>query len=112
MTKATKAALLSGLVLPGAGHIYLRSYVRGAALLIVTALVLINLLQRAMQQANSIASNLLASGAADLDTIVAQATAATSRIDSTPFDIGTLVLGACWLFAIIDSYRIGKTLDK
>ena len=54
MKRSSKAALLSGLIFPGIGHMVLKQYLRGSVL---------------------------------------------------------IILGACWLIGIIDSYRLGIAKD-
>jgi hypothetical protein len=116
MSKSMKAALLSALIFPGTGHLYLRSYARGIILLAICTIALIDFMRRALQQAELIRAQLTteinAGGAVDIENLVAHATTAVDQIDHQPFTLATIVLFACWLFGIWDSYRIGQQLEK
>jgi len=50
MTKSTKAALLSGLIFPGIGHIVLKQYVRGSILALVALLAVSAMVKGQCQQ--------------------------------------------------------------
>jgi hypothetical protein len=54
MTKSTKAALLSGLIFPGIGHIVLKQYLRGSILALVTLLAVSAMVKVAFQRAQTI----------------------------------------------------------
>lgn len=116
MRKSTIAALLSACVLPGSGHIYLRSYARGIALLGISAAALVDFVHRVWQEAALIRGQLMAEinagGGGDIETLIAHAMSTVDRIDRQPFTIATLVLSACWLIGILDSYRLGKRFEE
>lgn len=110
--KVITATLLSALVFPGAGHLYLRSYPRGIGLIAINTLALIDFIRRAWHEAELIRAQIIdeisASGVIDLETIMAHTIAAVHRIDSTPFTFGGGVLLVCWLVGVFDSYRISS----
>ena len=116
MNKSTKAALLSALVFPGIGHLYLRSYTRGIILLAICTVALTDFIRRAWHEAElirtQINAEINATGIIDLESLIAHATAAADRIDHSPFTIATIVIVACWLIGIFDSYRIGKQFEE
>ncbi len=116
MNRTTKSILLSALVLPGAGHLYLRSYTRGIILLAICAAALTDFIRRAWHEAELIRARLIdevnAGGMFDLDALIAHATAAANSIDKKPFTLAGIVLIACWLFGIFDSYRLSKRLEE
>jgi hypothetical protein len=113
MTKPIKAALLSGLVFPGIGHLVLKQYVRGSLLLLVALVAMWALLNVAFQQAQTIVDRIV-SGEIPLDTGAISAVVANSSSDSdsTISSISMFVFLACWLIGIIDSYRVGAALKK
>lgn len=115
MNKSAKSALLSALVFPGIGHLYLRSYARGGVLVAIAVAALADFIHRAWQEAELVREQLTAeinaSGVVDLGDLIAHATTAADRIDNKPFTLAGGVLIACWLIGIFDSYRIGKKLD-
>ena len=112
MKKSTKAALLSGLIFPGIGHVALRKYLRGLILIATSLAALSILMARAYQHAQLIANRIL-SGEISMDTeAISQAVAASADAsDSLVGNILVGVLAVCWLAGIIDSYRIGASLE-
>ena len=113
MTKASKAALLAGLVFPGAGHLLLRRYQRGS-ILILSALVAYSIIIRSIfQQALTIVDRINSSDILlDTGAITEMVGSSTSGTNDLIEDIALIVLLACWLFGIIDSYRLGIAEEK
>jgi hypothetical protein len=113
MKKSSKAALLSGLVFPGVGHLVLKQYFRGYALVLSALVALWVIATRILQQAQTIVDR-INSGDMPLDSgaIAEIVSNSTGRADSLVESIAVIVLGACWLFGIIDSYRIGVSQEK
>jgi hypothetical protein len=109
MTSTTKAVLLSALVFPGCGHLWLKSKLIGGLLTAVTVVCLYFLLSNAMDIANEISAKIL-SGEIPLDvaSISAAVTAGISGSTSQQMTIATWVLVICWLIGIVDSYRVAK----
>ncbi|MBI1285889.1 MAG: hypothetical protein GC183_16415 [Thiobacillus sp.] len=109
MSRSTNAVLLSALVLPGAGQLYLKHHGRGFALIGVSLACLWILVDRAMQLASTVLDQLTAEGGAvdpaHITELVAQASNAPA---STLATIATLGLAGCWLVGIVDAYRLGK----
>lgn len=109
MSRLTNAILLSVLVLPGAGHLYLKHYPRGIALIVTSLACLGVLLERAMQQASIILEKLASEGDAvdpgRLADLVAQA---SNDPGSLVVTVASLVLAGCWVIGIVDAYRLGK----
>jgi hypothetical protein len=86
MKKSSKAALLSGLIFPGIGHIFLKEYLRGSALVVLSLAALSVVVTIAYQHALLI----------------------VDRVENA----AVIVLVACWLAGIIDSYRLGAVQEK
>ncbi len=107
--QSSKAALLSALVFPGLGHLLLRQTVRGWTLLLVSLAAISVVVRIAFLQAESIMGR-VASGNISLDAVaIGEAAAhAASASDERLSGISYLVFAACWLFGIIDAYRIGS----
>ena len=113
MTKSTKAALLSGLVFPGTGHLVLKQYLRGSILLL-TALIAMSVIVRIIfQQAQAIVDRVV-SGEIPLETAAISELVAGASGDSNSYisSVAMTVFLACWLIGIIDSYRVGIALEK
>jgi hypothetical protein len=110
MKVSYKAALLSALVFPGAGHVYLKRYSRallimfpvfaGLGYVIWTVTVsALNRLDDAMAKVQGGTTNLQA-----LSDIVGSKILTTDPYNDTVF----YVIVCIWIFAIIDAYRIGR----
>lgn len=108
MKKSTKAVLLSGLVCPGLGHVALKHYRRGWALMIVALIAVSVIAVEAFKSALNVVDR-INSGEIPLDTGAINAAIADSSSggDSLRVNISIMVFIACWLIGIIDSYRIG-----
>lgn len=113
MKKSSKAALLSGLVFPGLGHITLKQYLRGAMLIIATLAALSVIISSAYQRALTIVDR-INSGDIPVDTgaISEMVANSTSQAGDLMENIAVIVLAACWLFGMIDAYRIGVAQEK
>jgi hypothetical protein len=113
MKKSSKAALLSGLICPGLGHIFLKKYFRGAALVVLSLAALSVVVTTAYQQALLVADQIISGDVSMEAGAIAQAVAAsTDAADSLLENAAVIVLLTCWLAGIIDSYRLGVVQDK
>ena len=107
-----KAALLSGLVFPGLGQVVLKHYKRGIVLMFMVSSSLMVLIFKAVQHALNILEKIeLEGGVIDIYSITEAATQASSSSDSLIYKLGVLLIVACWIFGIVDAYRIGKKID-
>jgi hypothetical protein len=113
MKKSSKAALLSGLIFPGIGHMVLKQHLRGSVLMLSALAAFSVIVTRIFQQALTIVDR-INSGDVPVDTgaIAELVSNSTSGADSFIDNTAVLVLGACWLIGIIDSYRIGVAQEK
>lgn len=109
MSRSIKAALLSALIFPGAGHFLLRQYRRGVFLLLVSLLALSVIVTISTRQALAIVDEI------NSGQVPANAATITELLENPPDDEGswqvsvcTIVLGTCWLFGIVDAYRLGR----
>jgi hypothetical protein len=108
MNKAIKAALLSALVFPGLGQMYLKRYVRG---LIPMALTLIGLgvwvvdaTVRALQELDRIQ---IQGGLIDPNAIAGRVAASSASGGwYSPLLLPMIIV--CWLISVIDAYMLGK----
>lgn len=107
MSRSVTAAVLSALVFPGAGHIYLKRLARGCIFLLPALASLPVIFNQLMARAAPLAQQ-IASGALALDpvAIVAQ----LERQASSPLlAISSTVLLVCWGASIIDAFLIART---
>ncbi|OGU54106.1 MAG: hypothetical protein A2199_12520 [Hydrogenophilales bacterium RIFOXYA1_FULL_63_33] len=109
MSRSTNAVLLSALVLPGAGHLYLKHYPRGIALIAISLACLWVFVDRAMQQASIVLDQVASEGGAvdvgRLSDLVAQTSNGPGSLVVT---VASLVLAGCWVIGIVDAYRIAR----
>jgi len=113
MKHALKAVLLSALVLPGLGQYVLGRRRRGAVLIGIVLTALIVIVVQATRIALGILSRLEAGGTAlDMPAITAAAHDAMQGTGSASIQAMLVLLVVCWLFAIVDAYRIGHALDR
>lgn len=111
MRRSTTALLLSALVLPGAGHFYLKHAGRGAALMAISLICLWQIVTQVMQQASAVFDQALTSGGAiDIGHVTDLANQA-STVSGGVSTLATLGLTVCWVAGMIDSYRLGKRQD-
>ncbi len=111
MNKAQQALLWSALIFPGAGHFHLKQFQRGIVLVSITLVSLTLLLFKFVQQAYSVFEKLLTnSSAIDFQGIVSQLLQASAADQILMFSLWVLTL--CWLFSMIDAYRLGKKLTR
>lgn len=109
MSRSTTAVVLSALVLPGAGHLYLKQAVRGMVLIAVSLVCLGFIVSQAMRQASAILVQLESEGSVlDSGQLAELVSQSASHAGSGTATAATLVLVACWLFGIVDAYRQGQ----
>lgn len=110
MSKSIKAALLSALVFPGVGQLYLKRYAMATALLCVSFAALYVLLSQSIAIAIKLTDKIQMSGitpnAAAISELMSQSPAA---LGSQQIDIATFVLTFCWVAGIVHGYRAGRT---
>ena len=109
MSRSTNVVLLSALVMPGAGHLYLKHVWRGTVLIAISLACLWVFVDGAMQQASVVLDRLESEGgvldAGQLSDLVTQAANSSASHAAT---VATLVLAGCWLVGVVDAYRLGK----
>ncbi len=109
MSRSTTAVVLSALVLPGAGHLYLKQAGRGMVLIAVSLVCLGVIVAQAMQQASAVLVQLESEGGVlDPGQFAELVSQSASHAGSGAATAATLVLVACWLYGIIDAYRQGQ----
>ena len=113
MSRSATAVVLSALVLPGAGHLYLKHRRRGIALIAVSLACLWVLVDRAMQQASAVLERVeTAGGALDPGQLSDWVSQASGSSESAAATVAALVLAGCWLVGGVDAYRLGRMTEK
>ena len=112
MRRSTKAALISGLVFPGLGHVFLRKYPVGLVLLCLAGwsvyAVATTAIGTALEMVREIESGSVAVDASSLSQLIAQRSQQTESSTNLP----AWVLMLSWLIGIADSYRIGRAQER
>jgi hypothetical protein len=109
MKQSMKAALLSGLVFPGAGHLYLGRRLRGWAFIVSVLLIFAYLVIHVTVHAYREIEAAQAKGAAIDMTAIQHSVAAVSDGATTA---GFALLVLIWLAAILDAYVAGERLES
>jgi hypothetical protein len=110
MSRSATAVLLSALVLPGAGHLYLKQYSRGIALIAISLACLWVLVDRTLELASLLLERLASEdGMADAGRLADLVTQTASGPGSLAVTSASLVLAGCWVIGIVDAYRIART---
>jgi hypothetical protein len=112
MNNSLKGALLSGLIFPGLGQIVFKHYKRGMYLILTVSVSMMVIVVKAVRHGLAILEKIrVEGGVIDLETITEVATKATSATDSLIFNAAFLLIIICWIFGIVDAYKIGKKMD-
>jgi hypothetical protein len=111
MSRSTTALLLSVLVFPGAGHLYLKR--RGRALLFIapTVVALGYFLADAAKRAGEMADQIM-TGSLGTDPVAIAAK--LEQAGPTPFllNLAIYVMLACWIGATIDAWLLARRTPK
>ena len=111
MKTSTKALLLSGLVLPGAGHLYLKKYLQGALLCVAALIAVGYLVSSAVTTALAVVRQ-IEDGEVPLDApTITAVVEQQSRADASMVNAATFAMTGIWLIGMVDSYRLGRKQD-
>lgn len=112
MKRPVKAVLLSGLVFPGVGHIYLKRFIPGVVLALIAIIATGYLVANATHIAMAVFDKVM-NGEVEPDaTVITNMVSRQSQQVARSSDIATYMLVAAWLVGMIDSYRIGIALER
>ncbi len=113
MSTSIKALLLSALVFPGAGHIFLKKYLIAAALAGSALIALYSIVSKAVEMANEIFLKIQGGEVSpDVAAISELVTQQTMSVDGQSMNIAATVLIVAWLIGIVDAYRLGRIQDR
>ena len=113
MNNSLKAALLSGLVLPGLGQLFLKHYKIGAVLVLIVLGSMFVIISKALDQAWTILEKIEAEGGTlDMVTISNAATQAVSGSDNSAYSFAFMLIVVCWVIGIVDAYLAEKVAGK
>ncbi|WP_426101094.1 hypothetical protein [Massilia sp. TSP1-1-2] len=108
MDRSLKAALLSGLVFPGVGQLFLKRPLRALAFLAPALLAAIYFSSAVLEPVFAIA-NEITNGSMVLDPILIEQRIAQSHIDTGMLNLAALVMVAVWIASTVDAWRLGRT---
>lgn len=113
MRKPMKAALLSALVFPGLGHIYLKKFLPGAALIAAAIFPLYYIISESVQKAQQVLEKIqTGNGPVDSAQVAAMLNELMTPEDAQMQQIAATALFVIWLLGIISAYRAGRGQDK
>lgn len=110
MSKSIKAALWSGLVLPGAGHLFLKKNGRGIGLISVSAVCLYIIVSNVLAQAVAVLTKIETDGVMVNPGQIIELVSQRSAVSAPPsLNIAMMMLALCWIVGVVDAYRLGKS---
>lgn len=107
MKKSTVAVLLSLLVFPGAGHVYLKRGARALAFIVPTLAAGAYIIRQAFEQANQIVDQLTA-GTLTVDPVAMAAQIEQSSGNTAMANVASAVLLICWLGSALDAWWLTR----
>lgn len=112
LSRRSKSLLLSALVYPGVGHLYLKRHGRGAALMAMTtaglAVIVVTMAAKAMVLWEKLQHGDLPPDAGAIMELLDQSAMGHAGL---LLDVAGYAVLLCWLFGMVDAYRIGKRQD-
>lgn len=101
--------LLSVLVFPGAGHLYLKRYKLGALLVLLSLLSIISILTAIIRLLRPIVREMaLQGGGLDIQQVSQLVSDALANGADATITLTLIGLAVLWVFSLIDSYRLSK----
>ena len=106
MNRSLKAALLSALVFPGIGQLFLKRPVRALVFLVPALLAAVYFSSAVLEPVFAIANEVI-NGTMTLDPVLIQQRVDQSHIDSSMLNLAALVMVAAWVASTVDAWRLG-----
>lgn len=112
MDRSVVALLLSGLVFPGAGQVYLRRRAR-ACLFIVPALVAAGyFFKQVMDTASPLVDEVLRGALPADPVLIAERLHQQGEVASPMMNIAATVMVVCWLASVVDAWLLGRAIAR
>ncbi|MBT9569385.1 MAG: hypothetical protein IV085_13940 [Thiobacillus sp.] len=106
MSRTTIAVMLSALVLPGAGQVYLKRYWRGGVFAAASLACMWVIMAEILRRASSVLAQIEAgAGAPDVAQIASLAALASQGAGTGRLPLVTLLLALCWIASVADAFR-------
>ena len=110
MDRSVKAAMLSGLVFPGLGQLFLKRPLRALAFLAPALAAALYFSSAVLGPVFEIA-NEISSGSMALDPFLIQQRVEQSHIDTGMMNFAALVMVVAWVASTIDAWRLGRAQE-
>ena len=107
MNRPLKAALLSALVFPGIGQLFLKRPLRALVFLAPALLAAVYFSSAVLEPLFAIA-NEIGAGSMALDPVLIQQRIDQSHIDSAMMNLAALVMVVAWVASTVDAWRLGR----
>ena len=112
MNNAIKAALLSGLILPGLGQIALKHTIRGGIILLAVLVSTTVFVAKASERALAILEKIaLEGGIISMDNILNATKQASANSGNSTLNLLLILIGVFWIAGTVDAYIIGRKKD-
>jgi hypothetical protein len=113
MTRSIKAALLSGLIFPGIGHMFLKQYLRGSVLMLSALAAMSVIVTEAINQALTIVDRINSGEiAVTTGSITELASMTNGGAEDSILSIAVVVVTGVWIICIVDSNINGIIQNK
>ncbi|WP_332877030.1 hypothetical protein [Massilia sp. S19_KUP03_FR1] len=107
MSRSTNALLLSLLVFPGAGHVFLKRRGRALAFIVPTVGAALYIVRTVIGPATEMANRLVSEGAIP-DPLAIAAQLERAGTTSGVVELAVYVMLACWVGAALDAWLLGR----
>jgi hypothetical protein len=113
MKNSWKAALISAIIFPGLGQIWLKRYLRGLILITATVVFSAAIIMKGAQEVFNLLNRIEAEGGnVDMVAIMRSATAASAAGADTGMTMAAYAVIVCWVVAVVDAFRLGRQKDR
>jgi len=112
MKRSIRAALISGLVFPGLGHVYLKKYLVGVVLLFVAGVSVYSASVAAVDTALSVAKQIEAGGVSINEDAINRLIEQKSQGSAMVTNLSLVALTLSWVIGVVDSYRVGRGEER
>jgi len=112
MKNSLKAALLSGFIFPGLGHLVVKQFRTGIILILTTTIGVIVTIAGAVTTALAILEKIEAEDLPiTMETITSAVHQAMASSGNVVLNAGLIFLSLCWIVGVVDAYRVGSSID-
>lgn len=114
MRPSIKSALLSGILMPGFGQIYLKYYLRGTFYLLITLGCLFLLIKKTIHIFEILVETMMDNSRVvlDIQSLLFQVQKIMKNQNWLIYEIAAYLLLVCWIVSTIDAYYLGKKQEK